>query len=222
MRIAILSTIFALLFIGLQASAIISTVDLKSHPNYDNLDKKSIMDKITPVRENNLNSLNYQSRLIKTLNMDSGNSRPPINISEKITATSGSCNSCSGITQYTLINQYSSVPTYYPSANQPTNRGYGTLVVVGPDDRNTYYLWIKPLFFAMDVEEGYDMQWHGCNSLPVIYENNILSGTYCLKVTSTPSIDSNAIWCGTAEIASNMTTTVHVSLTPCPFGCSCC
>jgi len=57
MRIAILSTIFALLFIGLQASAIISTVDLKSHPNYDNLDKKSIMDKITPVRENNLNSL---------------------------------------------------------------------------------------------------------------------------------------------------------------------
>jgi hypothetical protein len=220
-RIVILSAIFAMLFTAVQASAMVSAVDFKAPSGYGSMDKESIMNKITTVRENNLNSLNYQSRLIKAL-MDSGSSQSPISISETITSASGWCTSCSGVTPYTLINQYSSVPAYYPGANQPFNRGYGTLVVVGPDDGNTYYLWIKSLFFALDVEEGYNMRWHGCNSLPVMYENNILSGTYCLKVTSAPSIDSNAVWCGTAEVASNTTTNVQVVITPCPFGCSCC
>ncbi|MCQ8894321.1 MAG: hypothetical protein NQU46_06800 [Methanolinea sp.] len=126
------------------------------------------------------------------------------------------------MSQYTLINQYSSVPTYYPDTIQPASRGYGTLVIVGPDDGNTYYVWIKSLFFALDVAEGYNMRWHGCNSIPVIYENNILAGSYCLKVTTGPTIDSPVVWCGTAEVAANMTTTVRVIPNACPFGCNCC
>jgi len=216
-RIAIISGIFLVLFVAGTVSA--ATMDFKVPARYGSASKDSVLEKISTTRENNLYS-SYQARLIQSLIR--ATSQTPISISENIIAGSGTCTSCSGVTQYTLINQYSSGPAYYPDATQASNRGFGTLVVVGPDDGNTYYLWIKSQFFALDVAEGYNMRWHGCNSLPVIYENNILSGTYCLKVTSGPTIDSSVVWCGTAEVASNMTTTVRVLLTPCPMGCSCC
>jgi len=216
-RIAIVSGIFLVLFVAGTVSA--ATMDFKVPSRYGSASKDSVLEKISMTRENNLYS-SYQARLIQSLNR--ATSQTPISISENIVSVSGSCTSCSGVTQYTLINQYSSVPAYYPEPTQASSRGFGTLVVVGPDDGNTYYLWIKSQFFALDVAEGYDMRWHGCNSLPVIYENNILSGSYCLKVTTGPTITSPVVWCGTAEVASNMTTTVRVLLTPCPLGCSCC
>lgn len=216
-RIAIVSGIFLVLFVAGTVSA--ATMDFKVPARYGSASKDSVLEKISMTRENNLYS-SYQARLIQSLNR--ATSQTPISISENIVSVSGSCTSCSGVTQYTLINQYSSVPAYYPEPTQASSRGFGTLVVVGPDDGNTYYLWIKSQFFALDVAEGYDMRWHGCNSLPVIYENNILSGSYCLKVTTGSTITSPVVWCGTAEVASNMTTTVRVLLTPCPMGCSCC
>ncbi len=217
--IILAATLVTLLFAA-SASALVVPIDFKVPSRYSSPVKDSVMDKISVIRENNLNSL-YQARLLQSL-MNSASLQSPISISETITVGSGTCITCSGVTQYTLINQYSSVPGYFPDAVQQQSKGYGTLVVVGPDDGKTYYLWIKSQFFALDVAEGYDMRWHGCNSLPVIYENNILSGTYCLKVTSGPTIDSPVVWCGTAEVASNLTTTVRVHLTPCPMGCSCC
>jgi hypothetical protein len=217
-RITIISGVILILFVAVSVSA--GPLDFKVPARYGSASKDSVLEKISTTRENNLYS-SYQARLIQSL-VAGSTSQTPISISESLISGSGSCTSCSGVTQYTLINQYSSVPAYYPDATQVSGRGYGTLVVVGPDDGNTYYLWIKSQFFALDVAEGYNMRWHGCNSLPVIYENNILSGTYCLKVTTGPTIDSNVVWCGTAEVASNMTTTVRVLLTPCPLGCSCC
>lgn len=219
-RIAIVSGIFLVLFVVV--SVVSATAPgFKVPSRYGSASKDSVLEKISTIRENNLYS-SYQARLIQSL-VTRGTSQTPVSISETIVSgSSGSCPSCSGVTQYTLINQYSSVPSYYPDATQALSRGYGTLVVVGPDDGNTYYLWMKSQFFALDVAEGYNMRWWGCNSLPVIYENNILSGTYCLKVTTAPTLDSNVVWCGTAEVVSNMTTTVRVLLTPCPMGCSCC
>ncbi|MDH7510965.1 MAG: hypothetical protein QHH04_08000 [Methanolinea sp.] len=216
-RIAIISGIFLVLFVAVPVSS--AALDSKVPARYGSASKDSVLEKISTMRENNLYS-SYQARLIQSLIRST--SQTPISISESIISGSGTCTTCSGVTQYTLINQYSSVPAYFPDATQSSSRGFGTLVVVGPDDGNTYYLWIKSQFFALDVAEGYNMRWHGCNSLPVIYENNILSGTYCLKVTTGPTIDSGVVWCGTAEVASNMTTTVRVLLTPCPMGCSCC
>lgn len=217
-RIATVSGIFLVLFVVVSVSA--AALDFKVPARYGSTSKDSVLEKISTIRENNLYS-SYEAKLIRSL-VTRGTSQTPVSISETIISGSGLCAGCSGVTQYTLINQYSSVPAYYPDATQASSRGYGTLVVVGPDDGNTYYLWMKSQFFALDVAEGYNMRWWGCNTLPVIYENNILSGTYCLKVTTGPTLDSNVVWCGTAEVVSNMTTTVRVLLTPCPMGCSCC
>jgi len=109
---------------------------------------------------------------------------------------------------------------YYPGQYQSATRGYGGLIVYGPDDGNTYYLWIKSKFFATDVNPNYDMRWHYGGIIPVSYED-ILAGTYCLKTTTAYDVNAAAIWCGTAVVADNMTTTVR-ACSVCPFGCTCC
>lgn len=134
-----------------------------------------------------------------------------------------SCPSCYGTWQSTVINHYSSVPTFYPDEVQPEERGYGSMVVVGPDDGKKYYFWIKSDFFALDVADYYNMQWIGPSVLPVYFDNNILSGSYCLKVTSSRySPYRDVVWCGTAVVAPYQTTTVRVAFSGCPFGCNCC
>jgi len=67
------------------------------------------------------------------------------------------------------------------------------------------------------------MQWHPCGTLPVNFDNNILSGSYALKITQGKS-SSNAVWCGNAIVVTNQTTTVTIPyyLSGCPFGgCDC-
>jgi hypothetical protein len=109
--------------------------------------------------------------------------------------------------------------TYYPSDSDTATRGYGSLIVTGPDDANTYYLWYKSKFFATDIQPGYNMQWNYGGILPVNYEDNILEGTYSLKVTNNPyNAFDGVIWCGTAVVRENMTTTVTAIPAMCPFG----
>jgi len=110
---------------------------------------------------------------------------------------------------------------YYPAEGQPNVRGYGDLIVSGPDDGTTYYLWIKSKFFATDVNSNYDMRWHYGGIIPVFYED-ILAGTYCLKTTTVYDVNADAAWCGTVVIADNMTTTAGAFPSLCPWGCTCC
>lgn len=140
------------------------------------------------------------------------------------TTLPGYCSSCTGTGYYSAITHYTSGPTFYPNPAQTEERGYGSMMVSGASDQGgPYYLWVKPLFFATDIEEYYDMQWHSCGTLPVNFDNNILSGSYALKVTQGRT-SSNAVWCGNAIVVTNQTTTVTVPyyLSGCPFGgCDC-
>lgn len=111
--------------------------------------------------------------------------------------------------------------TYYPSDADTGMRGYGSLLVTGPDDANTYYLWIKSKFFATDIQPDYDMRWHYGGIVPVFYNNTLLEGTYSLKLTTGFDSSLPGIWCGTAVVKKDMTTTVAAIPTMCPFGCRC-
>ncbi len=128
--------------------------------------------------------------------------------------------------------EYNYPNTYYPGPPEPAERGYGSLLVAAPqlgglgegsNETTTYYLWIKSGFFATDVEPGYNMQWRYGGILPVYYENNILAGSYCLKVTVTSNHPTDpAVWCGSAIIAANQTTRVYPQAAGCPFSdCAC-
>lgn len=112
-------------------------------------------------------------------------------------------------------------PVYYPGEAYPATRGWGSLIVTGPDDVNTYYLWIKSKFFATNIQPDYDMRWHYGGIVPVFYDNTLLEGAYSLKLTSgfDPSMDS--IWCGNAIVKENMTTTITAIPSLCPLGCKC-
>lgn len=110
---------------------------------------------------------------------------------------------------------------YYPGQEQSDVRGYGDLIVTGPDDGITYYLWIKSKFFATDINPNYDMRWHYGGIIPVSYED-ILAGTYCLKTTTVYDVNADAVWCGTAVVADNRTTTAGAFPSLCPWGCTCC
>lgn len=108
--------------------------------------------------------------------------------------------------------------TYYPSDSDPAVRGWGSLIVTGPDNGNTYYLWIKSKFFAINIQPDYDMRWHYGGIVPVFYDKTLLEGAYSLKLTSGFDPNSGIIWCGTAVVRENMTTTVAAIPTSCPFG----
>ncbi len=183
------------------------------------MNKITVIDKLNSLRENKI-FLSYPNYDKFLMNKESAG-----NIVTYSNAISSNdyCYSCSGMGQSTVINHYSSVPTYYPDQVQPTERGYGSMIVTGPDNGRNYYFWIKSDFFALDVEDYYDMQWIGPSRLPAYFDKNILSGSYCLKVTTSRSSPYNdVVWCGTAIVAPNQTTTMKVFVSGCPFGCSCC
>jgi hypothetical protein len=154
-----------------------------------------------------------------------------LNISISISSTSGDpyCSYCNGwgtttFPTYRFFINFPHGPTYYPDSSTPVEetRGWGSLVVTGPDNGITYYLWIKSRFFATDVWENYDMRWHYGGIIPVNYENNILEGTYCLKATTVYDSTAASVWCGTAVIGEGRTTSMHMLPASCPFdGCSC-
>lgn len=190
------------------------------------LDRASVMDRVAKTQ--------YQSPLYASLKdyQQQAASGGPVNISISLVINSdGSnqyCSTCGTGWPYASpvyrfsINYPYGVPIYYPGPNPQKPRGYGSLAVWGPDDGNIYYLWIKSKFMATDVEPGYNMQWQYGGILPVFYENNILEGTYCLKVTSVYNPSAAGLWCGTAVIAANRTTSIGAIPSQCPFGCTCC
>jgi len=215
--------IFALFMVLMPVSAAFDSRNLNAPSSTlgVSVTKQDVLEKFSAVKESPLFSqyLNELSRYRTT----SGSSQTNAVVTDSVTPY-GYCSSCSGVNQYTVINHYSTGPTYYPSATETAERGYGSMVVTGPSTGGPYYLWVKPLFFATDVEDYYDMQWHSCGILPVNFDKNILSGSYCLKVTKTRSVTSDAVWCASAVVAPNQTTVVNLPsyLSGCPFGCSNC
>ncbi|HQK56333.1 MAG TPA: hypothetical protein PLE70_07300 [Methanolinea sp.] len=185
------------------------------------ISKGNVLEKFSAIQETPVftQQLNELSRYRST----TGTSQTSVSITDSISPY-GYCSSCSGVNVYSVVTHYSTGPTYYPSPIETTERGYGSMVVSGPSSGGPYYLWVKPLFFATDVEDYYDMQWHYCGILPVNFDKNILSGSYCLKVTKGRTSSSDAVWCATAVVAPNQTTVVNLPayLSGCPFGCSNC
>lgn len=218
--IAIVAALF-LVTIPVSAAFDVRNVNTPITSSSMSISKGNVLEKFSAIQETPLFSqyLNELSRY------RSGASTSQSSVS--VTDTSlpyGYCGSSTGVNQYTVINHYSTGPTFYPSEIQSSDRGYGSMVVSGPDTGKPYYLWVKPLFFATDVEDYYDMKWHYCGILPVNFDKNILSGSYCLKITDKRSSTSDAVWCATAVVAANQTTivTVPAYLSGCPFGCSNC
>lgn len=221
LKICGIAAIVALLLITVSVAASLDMRDVNSPLSTmsRSISKENVLEKFTTVRESPIFS-QYSSELSRYLN-SGGTSQTGVVITDS-SLPYGYCSTCTGVSQYTVINHYSSGPTFYPDPVQPSERDYGSMVVTGPDDGRTYYLWVKPLFFALDVEDYYDMKWHGCGILPVYFDKNILSGSYCLKVTTGSSTTSDGVWCGNAVVAPNQTTTVNVYPSGCPFGCNCC
>ena len=222
--LGVIAIIFALFMVLMPVSAAFDSRNLNALSSTlgVSVTKQDVLEKFSAVKESPLFSqyLNELSQYRTT----SGSSQTNAVVTDSISPY-GYCSSCSGVNQYSVINHYSTGPIYYPNPSQTIERGYGSLVVSGgPDSGGPYYLWVKPLFFATDVEDYYDMQWHSCGKLPVNFDNNILSGEYCLKVTTRQSSNAKGVWCGTAIVAPNETTTVIVPsyLSGCPFGCSNC
>jgi hypothetical protein len=106
------------------------------------------------------------------------------------------------------------IPTQAPSSS---SREWGSLQVYSSQEG--LYLWIKSGFFATDIWQNYDMRWHGGGYIPVLYDNNILSGSYFLKATEGPNETDPVAWCGTAVVHPGEVTYVAVLPTFCPFGC---
>jgi len=212
---------FVLLLVPASAAFEVRNLNAPFSASGMTISKGNVLEKFSAIQESPVftQNLNELSRYRST----TGSSQTSVSITDSLSPY-GYCSTCSGVNQYTVINHYSTGPTYYPSPSQTTERGYGSMVVSGPDSGGPYYLWVKPLFFATDVEDYYDMQWHSCGILPVNFDNNILSGSYCLKVTKSRSISSDAVWCATAVVAPNKTTVVNLPayLSGCPFGCSNC
>jgi len=209
-----------MLWLTIPATATVQYSGFKIPTISNGMNKITVIDKMNSLKENKIFSSfpnNYGKSLVKA------DSAGNIVTYSNVISSYDYCYSCSGIGQSTVINHYSSVPTYYPDQVQPTERGYGSMVVTGPDNGKPYYFWIKSDFFALDVEDYYDMQWIGPSTLPAYFNKNILSGSYCLKVTASRSSPyKDVVWCGTAIVATNQTTTVKVIVSGCPFGCSCC
>jgi len=218
--IAVIGALF-LILIPVSAAFEVRNVNAPFSTVGTTISKGNVLEKFSAIQESPVFSqhLNELSRYRST----TGSSQTSVSITDSISPY-GYCSTCSGVNYYTVINHYSTGPTYYPSPSQTTERGYGSMVVSGPDSGGPYYLWVKPLFFATDVEDYYDMQWHYCGTLPVNFDNNILSGSYCLKVTKGRSSSADAVWCATAVVATNQTTVVNLPayLSGCPFGCSNC
>lgn len=183
--------------------------------------KQSVLDKFNNVRESPLFS--EYLREFSAFQEAGGTSQNSFSIINSISSNQF-CSTCGGAAPYTVINHYLSGDTFYPDPVQPSEREFGSMIVSGSDDGGPYYLWVKPLFFATDIEDYYDMRWHYCGILPVQFDKNILSGEYCLKVTKSPSTKAKSVWCGNAIVAPNQTTTVNLPsyLSGCPFGCNNC
>ena len=113
------------------------------------------------------------------------------------------------------------VPNYWPLPSptpySSSSREWGSLQVYSSQEG--LYLWIKSGFFATDIWQNYDMRWHGGGYIPVLYDNNILSGNYFLKATNGTSETDPVAWCGTAVVRPGEVTYVVVLPTYCPFGC---
>jgi len=210
----------ALMFMVIGASAMVTNMNYKNTFTSNSINKEDILSKLSTIKESQSDT-SYYTNLFKSQKIGE-KMKNSFTFTDSI-VSNDYCYACSGIQQYSVINHYSSVPTYYPDQIQPADRGYGSLVVVGPDNGKTYYFWIKSNFFAIDIEDYYNMKWIGPSILPVYFDNNILSGSYCLKVTTTRSSPyRDVVWCGTAIIAPNQTTTVNIYTSGCPFGCDCC
>ncbi len=108
-------------------------------------------------------------------------------------------------------------PLPSPTSSSSSSREWGSLQVYSSEDG--LYLWIKSAFFATDIWQNYDMRWHAGGSIPVLYDGNILSGSYFLKATRGSGETDPVAWCGTAVVRPGEVTYVAVLPTYCPFGC---